>query len=40
MAKSDKRIVGWGGLYDDPFDSGWGVEVGYFFHPSACRANA
>lgn len=34
-AKSDKRIIGWGGLYDDPFDPGWGVEVAYFFHPSA-----
>ena len=35
MAKSDRQIIGWGGLYDDPFDPGWGVEVGYFFHPSA-----
>ena len=35
MAKSDGRIIGWGGLYDDPFDPGWGVEVGYFFRPSA-----
>ncbi len=34
-AKADGRIIGWGGLYDDPFDPGWGVEVGYFFHPSA-----
>jgi [ribosomal protein S5]-alanine N-acetyltransferase len=32
--KADGRIIGWGGLYDDPFDPGWGVEVGYFFHPS------
>ncbi len=32
--KSDNRIIGWGGLYDDPFDPDWGVEVGYFFHPS------
>jgi ribosomal-protein-alanine N-acetyltransferase len=31
--KTDGRIVGWGGLYDDPFDPGWGVEVGYAFHP-------
>jgi ribosomal-protein-alanine N-acetyltransferase len=22
-------------LYEDPFDPGWGVEVGYFFHPAA-----
>jgi RimJ/RimL family protein N-acetyltransferase len=33
VRKSDGRIVGWGGLYNDPFDLGWGVEVGYFFHP-------
>jgi RimJ/RimL family protein N-acetyltransferase len=33
-AKSDGRIVGFGGLYDDPFDPGWGVEVGYRFAPS------
>jgi len=35
VTKSDGRLVGWGGLYDDPFDPGWGTEVGYFFHPSA-----
>ncbi len=28
------RIIGWGGLYEDPFEPGWGVEVGYFFHPA------
>jgi len=28
-------IVGWGGLYEDPFDRGWGIELGYFFAPSA-----
>jgi ribosomal-protein-alanine N-acetyltransferase len=33
VAKREGRIVGWGGLYDDPFDPGWGVEVGYYFHP-------
>ena len=33
--KADDRIIGWGGLYDDPFHPGWGAEVGYFFHPSA-----
>jgi [ribosomal protein S5]-alanine N-acetyltransferase len=32
--KAGGQIIGWGGLYDDPFDPGWGVEVGYFFHPS------
>jgi hypothetical protein len=26
---------GFGGLYDDPFDPGWGVEVSYRFAPSA-----
>jgi ribosomal-protein-alanine N-acetyltransferase len=31
----DTRIIGWGGLYQDPFDQGWGVEAGYFFHPNA-----
>lgn len=35
VAKADGRIVGWGGLYDDPFDPGWGVEVGYYFDPAA-----
>lgn len=35
VSKTAKRIVGWGGLYNDPFTPGWGVEVGYFFHPSA-----
>lgn len=33
--KADGRVVGWGGLYDDPFHPGWGVEVGYFLRPSA-----
>lgn len=33
--KADGRIIGWGGLYDDPFDPGWGVEIGYSFAPSA-----
>jgi len=31
--KTDQAIVGWGGLYIDPFDTGWGPEVGYYFHP-------
>ena len=30
-------IVGFGGLYEDPFDPGWGVELGYFFAPAAWR---
>ncbi len=33
--KESNRIIGWGGLYDDPFDPGWGVELGYYFHPDA-----
>jgi [ribosomal protein S5]-alanine N-acetyltransferase len=35
VTKVDGLIVGWGGLYNDPFDTGWGVEVGYHFHPAA-----
>jgi ribosomal-protein-alanine N-acetyltransferase len=35
VAKADNAIVGFGGLYEDPFDPGWGVEVGYFFAPGA-----
>lgn len=35
MEKTNGRIVGWGGLYEDPFDPGWGPEVGYAFHPDA-----
>lgn len=33
--RDDSRIIGWGGLYEDPFDCGWGVEIGYFFAPAA-----
>jgi len=35
ISKADGRIIGWGGLYQDPFDPGWGVEVGYSFRPQA-----
>ena len=35
MTKADGLIIGWGGLYDDPFDPGWGVEIGYHLHPTA-----
>lgn len=35
ICKSDGKVIGWGGLYDDPFDKGWGIEVGYFFDPLA-----
>jgi [ribosomal protein S5]-alanine N-acetyltransferase len=31
----DDRIIGWGGLYEDPFEPGWGFEVGYYIHPRA-----
>ena len=31
--KGSDRPIGWGGLYIDPFDPGWGVELGYYFHP-------
>lgn len=33
--RADGRIIGWGGLYNDLFDPGWGCEIGYFFHPDA-----
>jgi ribosomal-protein-alanine N-acetyltransferase len=35
VTKTDARIIGWGGLYDDPFDPGWGVEIGYYFDPAS-----
>lgn len=35
VSKQKQEIIGWGGLYDDPFDPGWGVEVAYLFRPSA-----
>ncbi|WP_422019851.1 GNAT family N-acetyltransferase [Roseibium sp.] len=31
--KGQSEIIGWGGLYDDPFDPGWGPELAFFFHP-------
>lgn len=34
-SKHDGTILGWGGLLEDPFDPGWGVEIGYWFSPSA-----
>jgi ribosomal-protein-alanine N-acetyltransferase len=33
--KGSGRLVGWGGLFQDPFDPGWGTELGYWFHPDA-----
>ncbi|MBM6596102.1 GNAT family N-acetyltransferase [Microvirga pudoricolor] len=35
LNKADERIIGFGGLYDDPFDPGWGLEVAYFFARAA-----
>ncbi|TCQ74741.1 RimJ/RimL family protein N-acetyltransferase [Ochrobactrum sp. BH3] len=35
ISKDSNKIIGWGGLYDDPFDPGWGVELGYYFHPDS-----
>lgn len=34
VLKSNKEIIGWGGLNVDPYESGWGTEVAYFFHPN------
>lgn len=31
--KNAMKPIGWGGLYDDPFDPGWGIELAYYFHP-------
>jgi [ribosomal protein S5]-alanine N-acetyltransferase len=28
-------VIGWGGLYEDPLDRGWGIEVAYSFARSA-----
>ncbi len=35
VGKAESEIVGFGGLYADPFEPGWGVEVGYFFKPAS-----
>jgi ribosomal-protein-alanine N-acetyltransferase len=35
VEKQTGRTIGFGGLYVDPFDPGWGVEVAYFFAPTA-----
>lgn len=34
LDKADGRIIGWGGLYDDRFEPGWGPEIGYWLAPS------
>lgn len=33
IRRADDHIIGWGGLYEDPFDPGWNFEVGYYFRP-------
>lgn len=33
IRREDDRIIGWGGAYHDPFDPGWGCEIGYHLHP-------
>ena len=35
LEKASGAIIGWGGLYDDPFAPGWGIEIAYLFAPSA-----
>jgi RimJ/RimL family protein N-acetyltransferase len=32
-SRGDGTIIGFGGIYQDPFDPGWGAEVGYYFAP-------
>ncbi|MEM9477409.1 MAG: GNAT family N-acetyltransferase [Pseudomonadota bacterium] len=35
LRKASGEIIGRGGLYHDPFDPGWGLELAYFLDPSA-----
>ncbi len=35
LERRSGAIIGFGGLYDDPFDVGWGPEVSYRFAPWA-----
>jgi [ribosomal protein S5]-alanine N-acetyltransferase len=35
LEKARGVIIGFGGLYDDPFDVGWGIEVSYHFAVTA-----
>lgn len=35
LGKLGRAVIGFGGLYDDPFDVGWGIEVGYHFAKTA-----
>lgn len=34
-SRGDGAIIGWGGLFEHPFDPGWGVELDYWFAPAA-----
>ena len=31
VEKASGEVAGFGGLYDDPFDPGWGIEIAYHF---------
>lgn len=33
LLRSEAKVIGWGGLNIDPFDSGWGIEISYCFDP-------
>ena len=33
VERASGAVIGFGGLYDDPFDPGWGLEVAYFLAP-------
>lgn len=35
LDREEGRILGWGGIFVDPFEAGWGPEVGYWFDPAA-----
>jgi [ribosomal protein S5]-alanine N-acetyltransferase len=35
LEKLRHTVIGFGGLYDDPFDLGWGIEVTYHFAKTA-----
>jgi [ribosomal protein S5]-alanine N-acetyltransferase len=35
LDKEACAVIGFGGLYEDPFDPGWGVELAYSFAPAA-----
>jgi ribosomal-protein-alanine N-acetyltransferase len=35
VEKASHSVIGFGGLYQDPFDVDWGIEVGYHFAKSA-----